>query len=170
MHPHAVLFPPDEGLKSSHIQVSAKPPVRFNLRTSGDSDHEGCYLSLGHNQPLEDCGFNMTAKTFFIIHGWTVSPEEGALQLDTRFGFLCFGQLKRRLVLPDSVSLSLPLFLWAACVADSCEECNGPFAEGAIWIPAGWYLMPAHRGLSESGSPEGSSPAPLALKGPSNYT
>ncbi|XP_030890866.1 endothelial lipase [Leptonychotes weddellii] len=63
----------EEHHKSGHIQVAAKSPVRFNLRTSGDSDHEGCYLSLGHNQPLEDCGFNMTAKTFFIIHGWTMS-------------------------------------------------------------------------------------------------
>ncbi|XP_040334799.1 endothelial lipase isoform X2 [Herpailurus yagouaroundi] len=56
-----------------NVQIVAKPLVRFNLRTSGDSEHEGCYLSLGHNQPLEDCGFNMTAKTFFIIHGWTMS-------------------------------------------------------------------------------------------------
>lgn len=95
-------------------------------------------------------------------------PEEGAL-LSTRFDFLCFGQLKRKLVLPDP-SLSLPVFLWAACVSDSCEECDGHFAEGAIWTPAGWYLMLAHSGLSESGSLEGSSPAPLALKGPSNYT
>lgn len=47
--------------------------MRFNLRTSEDPEHEGCYLSFDHNQPLEDCGFNMTAKTFFIIHGWTVS-------------------------------------------------------------------------------------------------
>lgn len=93
---------------------------------------------------------------------------EGALQLSGRFGFLCFGQLERILVLPDS-TLSPPLFLWAACISDSCEECNGHFAKGAIWTPAGRYLTLAHSGLSESGSPEGSSPAPLALKGPSNY-
>ncbi|XP_040488300.1 endothelial lipase isoform X2 [Ursus maritimus] len=63
----------DEHHKPRNVQVAAKPPVRFSLRTSGDSDHEGCYLSVGHNQPLEDCGFNVTAKTFFIIHGWTMS-------------------------------------------------------------------------------------------------
>ncbi|XP_006891814.1 PREDICTED: endothelial lipase [Elephantulus edwardii] len=51
----------------------AKPSVKFNLRTSVDPDHEGCYFFLGHNQSLEDCGFNITAKTFFIIHGWTMS-------------------------------------------------------------------------------------------------
>ncbi|XP_061024951.1 endothelial lipase isoform X1 [Eubalaena glacialis] len=63
----------DELNKSRVVPAAAKPPVRFNLRTSEDPEHEGCYLSFGHNQPLEDCGFNMTAKTFFIIHGWTMS-------------------------------------------------------------------------------------------------
>jgi triacylglycerol lipase len=65
---------PDEPHKSKEVQDATKPSVRFNLRTSKDPEHEGCYLSLGHNRVLEDCGFNMTAKTFFIIHGWTVSP------------------------------------------------------------------------------------------------
>lgn len=82
-----------------------------------------------------------------------------------RFGSFCFGQLKRILVLPDSKP-SPPLSLWAACISDSCEEWNGHFAEGAMWTPAGRYLVLAHNGLSESGSPEGSSPAPLALKDP----
>uniref|UniRef100_A0A4W2BWQ1 Endothelial lipase n=2 Tax=Bos TaxID=9903 RepID=A0A4W2BWQ1_BOBOX len=59
--------------KSRVVPTAAKPPVRFNLRTSEDPEDEGCDLSLGHSQPLEDCGFNVTAKTFFIIHGWTMS-------------------------------------------------------------------------------------------------
>lgn len=59
--------------KSRVVLTAAKPPVRFNLRTSEDPEDEGCDLSLGHSQPLEDCGFNVTAKTFFIIHGWTMS-------------------------------------------------------------------------------------------------
>uniref|UniRef100_A0A8D2JQ83 phospholipase A1 n=1 Tax=Sciurus vulgaris TaxID=55149 RepID=A0A8D2JQ83_SCIVU len=59
--------------ESREVQAMAKPSVSFNLRTSKDPEHEGCYLSLGHSQPLEDCGFNVTAKTFFIIHGWTMS-------------------------------------------------------------------------------------------------
>uniref|UniRef100_A0A8C9A9P4 phospholipase A1 n=1 Tax=Prolemur simus TaxID=1328070 RepID=A0A8C9A9P4_PROSS len=63
----------DELDKPRDIQPSAKSSVRFSLRTAKDPEHEGCYLSLGHSQPLEDCGFNMTAKTFFIIHGWTMS-------------------------------------------------------------------------------------------------
>lgn len=65
--------PQDERHRARDVQVTAKPPVRFNLRTSEDSEHEGCYLPVGHDQPLEDCGFNVTAKTFFIIHGWTMS-------------------------------------------------------------------------------------------------
>uniref|UniRef100_A0AC11BIH7 Lipase G, endothelial type n=1 Tax=Ovis aries TaxID=9940 RepID=A0AC11BIH7_SHEEP len=63
----------DEFDKSRVVPTAAKPPVRFNLRTSEDPEHEGCDLSLGRSQPLEDCGFNVTAKTFFIIHGWTMS-------------------------------------------------------------------------------------------------
>uniref|UniRef100_A0A8C3X5M3 Lipase G, endothelial type n=1 Tax=Catagonus wagneri TaxID=51154 RepID=A0A8C3X5M3_9CETA len=63
----------DEPHKPSDVPAPATPPVRFNLRTAEDPEHEGCYLSLGHNQLLEDCGFNATAKTFFIIHGWTMS-------------------------------------------------------------------------------------------------
>ncbi|KAL1773693.1 endothelial lipase [Sigmodon hispidus] len=51
----------------------AKPSVIFNIRTSKDPEHEGCNISLGNDQYLEDCGFNMTAKTFFVFHGWTMS-------------------------------------------------------------------------------------------------
>nr|KAF6358416.1 lipase G, endothelial type [Pipistrellus kuhlii] len=65
--------PQDELHEPKDVQIAAKPPVRFNLRISEDPEHEGCYLPLGHNQPLEDCGFNMTAKTFFIIHGWAMT-------------------------------------------------------------------------------------------------
>lgn len=74
--PRLCSFSPDELQEPKDVQIAAKPPVRFNLRISEDPEHEGCYLPLGHNQPLEDCGFNMTAKTFFIIHGWAVSPGD----------------------------------------------------------------------------------------------
>ncbi|XP_036178692.1 endothelial lipase [Myotis myotis] len=65
--------PQDELHEPKDVQIPARPSVRFNLRTSEDAEHEGCHLPLGHNQPLEDCGFNMTAKTFFIIHGWAMT-------------------------------------------------------------------------------------------------
>lgn len=61
----------DELHGSKEVQSAAKPSVHFILRTSKDPEHEGCYLSIGHNEQLEDCSFNMTAKTFFVIHGWT---------------------------------------------------------------------------------------------------
>ncbi|XP_001499209.2 endothelial lipase isoform X2 [Equus caballus] len=63
----------DEPHKSRDVQPAAKPSVKFSLVISEDQKHKGCDLSLGRDQPLEDCGFNMTAKTFFIIHGWTMS-------------------------------------------------------------------------------------------------
>lgn len=43
------------------------------MRKSLDLDQEGCYLQAGNRGCLEECGFNATTKTIFIIHGWTVS-------------------------------------------------------------------------------------------------
>ncbi|KAM9394319.1 endothelial lipase isoform 2-T2 [Pholidichthys leucotaenia] len=43
------------------------------MRRSLDLDQEGCYLQVGNKECLEKCGFNATAKTIFIIHGWTIS-------------------------------------------------------------------------------------------------
>lgn len=63
----------DEHRKPTGVPATAKPSVVFNIRTSKDPEHEGCNLSLGDSKLLENCGFNMTAKTFFIIHGWTMS-------------------------------------------------------------------------------------------------
>lgn len=42
------------------------------MRKSLDLDQEGCYLQAGKKGCLEECGFNTTAKTIFIVHGWTV--------------------------------------------------------------------------------------------------
>ncbi|XP_029436077.1 endothelial lipase [Rhinatrema bivittatum] len=53
--------------------VTRKHPVKFNARFSLDLDAEGCFLSAGQDKSIEDCKFNLTAKTFFIIHGWTLS-------------------------------------------------------------------------------------------------
>lgn len=50
-----------------------KPQVKFNLRSSPDAEETGCALAVGQHKRLEECEFNVTAKTFFIIHGWTVS-------------------------------------------------------------------------------------------------
>lgn len=46
--------------------------VKYNMRKSLDLEQEGCYLQAGKKGCLEECGFNATAKTIFIIHGWTV--------------------------------------------------------------------------------------------------
>lgn len=71
LHPHGSLR--DEHHKPTGVPVTSKPSVAFNMRTSKDPEHEGCNLFLGDNQVLEDCGFNMTAKTFFIVHGWSMT-------------------------------------------------------------------------------------------------
>uniref|UniRef100_A0A8D0HQ82 triacylglycerol lipase n=1 Tax=Sphenodon punctatus TaxID=8508 RepID=A0A8D0HQ82_SPHPU len=59
--------------KGKAFAQAQKLLVKFNVRTSTDPEDEGCYLSIGQDKCLEDCKFNVTAKTFFIIHGWTMS-------------------------------------------------------------------------------------------------
>ena len=71
----------DEHHKPTGVPATARPSVAFNIRTSKDPEQEGCNLSLGDSKLLENCGFNMTAKTFFIIHGWMVSPGGGSAAL-----------------------------------------------------------------------------------------
>lgn len=79
-------------------------------------------------------------------HSWMDGESGGGSSVALRkIWFPLFGSIKKNTGASRFHSLSPPLFLWAACILDSCEECNGHFAEGAIWTPAGWYLMLAHR-------------------------
>uniref|UniRef100_A0A674I1Y5 triacylglycerol lipase n=1 Tax=Terrapene triunguis TaxID=2587831 RepID=A0A674I1Y5_9SAUR len=59
--------------KEKELAQAQKLQVKFNLRSSTVPGGEGCFLSIGQDKCLEDCKFNLTAKTFFIIHGWTMS-------------------------------------------------------------------------------------------------
>uniref|UniRef100_A0A3B4AKN9 triacylglycerol lipase n=1 Tax=Periophthalmus magnuspinnatus TaxID=409849 RepID=A0A3B4AKN9_9GOBI len=52
---------------------SKEGTIKFNMRKSLDLEQEGCYLQTGKKECLEECGFNATAKSIFIIHGWTMS-------------------------------------------------------------------------------------------------
>lgn len=70
MCPSFDLLPDDT--TAAHSQ---RLQVKFNLLSSTCPENEGCYLSVDQEKCLEDCKFNATAKTFFIIHGWTVSME-----------------------------------------------------------------------------------------------
>ncbi|KAJ6662969.1 hypothetical protein lerEdw1_010790 [Lerista edwardsae] len=62
-----LLRPHKEPPKAQNLQV------KFNVRTSSDPDNKGCYLTIGEDQHLDECKFNVSAKSFFIIHGWTMS-------------------------------------------------------------------------------------------------
>uniref|UniRef100_A0A4W4GNW3 PLAT domain-containing protein n=1 Tax=Electrophorus electricus TaxID=8005 RepID=A0A4W4GNW3_ELEEL len=50
----------------------AQDQIKYNMRKSVDLDDEGCYLHPGKRECLRECGFNASAKTILIIHGWTV--------------------------------------------------------------------------------------------------
>lgn len=62
----------DDGFELSMDQKDLQGLVKYNMRKSLDLEQEGCYLQTGKKGCLEECGFNATAKTIFIIHGWTV--------------------------------------------------------------------------------------------------
>ncbi|XP_056129114.1 endothelial lipase [Lampris incognitus] len=71
---NAVLKDGEDGLnKLSNDNKSVQDHIKFNMRKSLDFDQEGCYLQVGNKEGLQECGFNATAKTIFIIHGWTMS-------------------------------------------------------------------------------------------------
>ncbi|XP_070790669.1 endothelial lipase [Pituophis catenifer annectens] len=46
--------------------------VKFVVRTTPDPDDADCYLKVGQDHLLDDCNFNVSAKTFFVIHGWAM--------------------------------------------------------------------------------------------------
>uniref|UniRef100_A0A3B3W2F3 triacylglycerol lipase n=1 Tax=Poecilia latipinna TaxID=48699 RepID=A0A3B3W2F3_9TELE len=62
----------DEGFESTDTEA-VHGRIKYNMRKSLDLDQEGCYLQTGKKACLEECGFNSTSKTIFIIHGWTMS-------------------------------------------------------------------------------------------------
>ncbi|GAB0207429.1 endothelial lipase [Grus japonensis] len=55
------------------IAAGSAPRIAEAALLGGDAEEDGCILAIGQHKCLEDCKFNVTAKTFFIIHGWTMS-------------------------------------------------------------------------------------------------
>ncbi|XP_015231070.1 PREDICTED: endothelial lipase [Cyprinodon variegatus] len=68
---NSVLKGEENGFESDYKAISGT--IKYNMRKDLDLDQEGCYLQTGKKDQLEKCGFNATAKTIFIIHGWTMS-------------------------------------------------------------------------------------------------
>ncbi|XP_066458666.1 endothelial lipase [Eleutherodactylus coqui] len=49
-----------------------RPQIQFNARFSNNPD-EGCFLDPEQDECLQNCHYNSSAKTFIVIHGWTMS-------------------------------------------------------------------------------------------------
>uniref|UniRef100_A0A8D2PUJ3 triacylglycerol lipase n=1 Tax=Zosterops lateralis melanops TaxID=1220523 RepID=A0A8D2PUJ3_ZOSLA len=83
----------------------------FGLRSSPHAGEDGCALAIGQRQCLEDCKFNLTAKTFFIIHGWTVSMS-GMFEtwLDSLVSALQEREKDANVVVVDWLSLAHQLY------------------------------------------------------------
>ncbi|XP_043576761.1 lipoprotein lipase-like [Chiloscyllium plagiosum] len=47
--------------------------TKFSLRTVLDPEEDSCYLIPGQLETISQCNFNQTARTFLVIHGWTVT-------------------------------------------------------------------------------------------------
>ncbi|XP_056399826.1 endothelial lipase [Hyla sarda] len=52
--------------------IPKKPQIQFNAHFTANPD-EGCYLVPEHDECLQNCRYNTSAKTFIVIHGWTMS-------------------------------------------------------------------------------------------------
>ncbi|CDQ89599.1 unnamed protein product [Oncorhynchus mykiss] len=63
----------DEEFKVLYDDEAIHDRITYNMRKSLNLDADGCILLPGEKRSLQECGFNVTAKTFFIIHGWTTS-------------------------------------------------------------------------------------------------
>ncbi|XP_061094382.1 lipoprotein lipase [Conger conger] len=46
---------------------------KFSLRTAEIPDDDLCYIVPGQKNTISECQFNLEAKTFVVIHGWTVT-------------------------------------------------------------------------------------------------
>ncbi|KAL7975993.1 hypothetical protein Chor_011761, partial [Crotalus horridus] len=74
---NSAYFIPDDSV--SQVQKLREKPskardlqVKFIVRTTPDLDDADCYITAGQDHLLDDCNFNVSAKTFFVIHGWTM--------------------------------------------------------------------------------------------------
>ncbi|KAF7203010.1 lipoprotein lipase isoform X1 [Nothobranchius furzeri] len=65
------LDPLKDLLENNHDSNTAI--AKFFLRKPSYPDNDLCYLIPGKPESLTACGFNSTAKTFMVIHGWTLS-------------------------------------------------------------------------------------------------
>ncbi|KAG9266655.1 lipoprotein lipase [Astyanax mexicanus] len=56
-----------------HQREANNVHAKFSLRKPSLPDDDICYIVPGEEETLGNCNFNNTAKTFLVIHGWTVS-------------------------------------------------------------------------------------------------
>ncbi|KAM9508422.1 endothelial lipase isoform 1-T1 [Guaruba guarouba] len=105
----AALPARDATVAAQPAPTAAKPRVKFSLRSASHAEEEGCAIAVGQSKCLEDCRFNVTAKTFFIIHGWTMSG-----MFETWLGSLVSALQKREkdanVVVVDWLSLAHQLY------------------------------------------------------------
>ncbi|XP_043575279.1 endothelial lipase-like [Chiloscyllium plagiosum] len=64
---HNLMHKENKGWDYSNIQTT------FSLQSSKLTDDEDCDIIAGVGESLVKCNFNVTSKTFVIIHGWTTT-------------------------------------------------------------------------------------------------
>ncbi|XP_072100489.1 lipoprotein lipase-like isoform X4 [Mobula birostris] len=60
-------------LQTNDIEDLNHIKTRFLLRRPSAPSEDDCCIIAGHTGSLASCNFNASSKTFFIIHGWSVT-------------------------------------------------------------------------------------------------
>ncbi|XP_062888778.1 lipoprotein lipase-like isoform X5 [Mobula hypostoma] len=60
-------------LQTNDIEDLNHIKTRFLLRRPSAPSEDDCCIIAGHTDSLASCNFNASSKTFFIIHGWSVT-------------------------------------------------------------------------------------------------
>lgn len=59
--------------------------TKFSVRSAEEPEDDLCYLVPGRQETVSKCGFNTTAQTFAVIHGWSVSGPSMSLRCNLQF-------------------------------------------------------------------------------------
>ena len=64
--------------------------TKFSLRTAEEPEEDVCYIRPGRQESITECGFNITAQTFAIVHGWTVGNLQSYFCCISEIGHLSY--------------------------------------------------------------------------------
>lgn len=73
LEPLKDLFNQESQTEDSNHTEANPTHTKFSVHSPGPPHEDKCYIEAGNAASLHKCRFNITSKTFLVIHGWTVS-------------------------------------------------------------------------------------------------